>query len=98
MKITTVRIKEDLRWRLNKLKNEWKVETLDQVIRRLIEICSKIEYAQSAQNSNTTHSFLHNNSLGGANIYTASSTEVKAEGKTIAGVSQAGGSIKKEEK
>lgn len=53
MKITTVRIKEDLRWRLNKLKNEWKLDTLDSTIRKLIDFYNKFLNKNSSTTSFT---------------------------------------------
>jgi len=43
MKLTTIRIKQDTLWRLGQLKYQLKLKTLDEVIRRLIEIATKFK-------------------------------------------------------
>jgi len=47
MKKTSIKVGEDLALRLNQLKYLWQLKSQDAVIRRLIEICSKIETARS---------------------------------------------------
>jgi len=56
MRITSIRVKEDLKRRLNKLKFDMDYKSVDSVIRRLMEIASKIKTADnlSAENNNTT--------------------------------------------
>ena len=63
MKKTSIKIKEDLALRLNRLKYTWQLKSLDAVIRKLIEICSKIE---------TAHSFStnKNSSAGNSPLFT----------------------------
>ena len=52
MKETSIKVKEDLALRLNRLKYYWQLKSLDAVIRRLIEIASKIDTANSLFNLN----------------------------------------------
>jgi len=69
MKKTTIKIQEDLLNRINRFKYKWQLKSHDAVVRRLFEICSKIENAKSSQhNSSTTPLFSSDDSKGGANI------------------------------
>jgi len=49
MKQTTIRIGQDLNYRLNSLKYKWQFKSLDQVIRRLLEISLKIKRADEVK-------------------------------------------------
>ena len=68
MKKTSIKVEEDLALRLNQLKYLWQLKSQDAVIRRLIEICSKIE---------TAHSLSKLNSGAGSSKNSASTSNVK---------------------
>jgi len=83
MKETTIQIKEDLKWKLGQLKYTWQVKSLDAVIRRLIEICSKIETAYSfSTNKNPSagnSSFLPYNSNSASTSHAQKTKQKKGE-------------------
>ncbi len=62
MKITTIRVKEDLKMRLNRLKYTYNYSTIDQVIRHLLEIKTPpLTNAKSIPHSDNPDSFFHTN-------------------------------------
>jgi hypothetical protein len=68
MKITTIRLGEDLLLRLNRLKYQWGYKTLDHVIRHLIDIKTPpLTNTNSHQNSGTLPLFYTPDSVESAN-------------------------------
>ena len=58
MRKTSIKVQDDLLNRINRYKYKWQLKSHDAVIRRLFEICSKIENAKSShKNPGTTNSF-----------------------------------------
>lgn len=52
MKSSTIRLGEDLRMRLNKLKYQFGVKTVDAVIRKLLEMTTKLQTADNFKEKN----------------------------------------------
>ena len=56
MKNTTIKVAEDTLMKVNRYKYQWCLKSQDAVIRRLFELCSKIQKARSSSTPNSKNS------------------------------------------